>query len=657
MSDREKFTSLLAELHNNNIDIFFRLDSSIYDNNEIPYKYIPNIDPRAHLNDVGGYMISSSLTNIENFNKESFGDSESLKKEYKIIEIYKEYIRKVLQTLYNSNENQNKIDAIIESVIQVEAIFSRGFTEYFNNFEYNSSEPTYYNDDNFEYNSSEPTYYDDDYENYDYSFEESPFEIVTNIKSFDEKYPLIDWKLYLEKRFKFYDIEIPINDELLIKEFIEFEPLYKCLTEIENEDLINYIEWGIIESILNMSYSNKNLISKELYGIRKEFEKSLNDIEMNFEEEEDTTIEEESNEEEYEDGYFKGNDAKTKCLNIIDSYMYIPLSKYYVEKNFPENIKSITKDMAENIRNALINRIKKLEWLDESTREYAIKKVLNIKYSLVYSDYIMNIDNYYNRYKNLGNVQNNYLLTLIYLYGTYDYKNFYKIYNENVDESSDPIESNKTYILNAFYREDNSIDIPAAVLQPPIFDENQPDYINYGKIGYTMGHELNHSIDDKFKDYDIEGNYNNWWTENDNEEFIEYSKCFIDQYSNYYVEIEGKKYYIDSMHTLGENLADNGGFDRSYEAWKISMETNPESAEERNKRLPGLSEYTIDQLFYISYAQYYCTVGINEEFIYDEHSFGRFRVNGVLSNNKHFSKIFNCPVNSPMNPEQKCSLY
>ena len=74
-------------------------------------------------------------------------------------------------------------------------------------------------------------------------FTEFEYENYENIKSFDEKYPLIDWKLYLEKRFKFYDIEIPINDELLIKEFIEFEPLYKCLTEIENEDLINYIEW------------------------------------------------------------------------------------------------------------------------------------------------------------------------------------------------------------------------------------------------------------------------------------------------------------------------------------------------------------------------------------------------------------------------------
>ena len=98
--------------------------------------------------------------------------------------------------------------------------------------------------------------------------------------------------------------------------------------------------------------------------------------------------------------------------------------------------------------------------------------------------------------------------------------------------------------------------------------------------------------------------------------------------------------------------------DRAFEAWKMSIEKNPEVAKTRNMKLPGLSEYTLEQLFYISFAHSRCEVNIDKSsFVDDVHSPGKFRVNGVVSNSKRFAKIFNCPAKSPMNPEHKCILW
>ncbi|OUM59294.1 hypothetical protein PIROE2DRAFT_15212 [Piromyces sp. E2] len=108
--------------------------------------------------------------------------------------------------------------------------------------------------------------------------------------------------------------------------------------------------------------------------------------------------------------------------------------------------------------------------------------------------------------------------------------------------------------------------------------------------------------------------------------------------------------------TLAENIADNGGIDRSYEAWQKSILKNPKQATKRNQILPGLSDYTMDQLFYIAYGQSHCAIE-DEYIIRDAHAPGIARVNLVLSNSKHFAKTFNCPTGSKMNPENKCHLW
>ncbi|OUM58062.1 hypothetical protein PIROE2DRAFT_16763 [Piromyces sp. E2] len=112
-----------------------------------------------------------------------------------------------------------------------------------------------------------------------------------------------------------------------------------------------------------------------------------------------------------------------------------------------------------------------------------------------------------------------------------------------------------------------------------------------------------------------------------------------------------------SMYTLGENLADNDGLNRAYEAWKMSIENDPENSKKRNWKLPSLhSQYTMEQLFFISFGQTFCSSFPMYNHIGDDHSPYKYRINGSVSNNKKFAKVFNCPVKSSINPETKCTL-
>jgi len=355
---------------------------------------------------------------------------------------------------------------------------------------------------------------------------------------------------------------------------------------------------------------------------------------------------------------FNEDTKNSECLNFVTNFMPLAISKYYVEIIFPDNIKSETMNMVENIRNSMINRIQKLEWLDESTRKFAIEKVLAIKYILGYPDIIMDVEKIYNEYKLLEYVSENPLsiaLSII-IFGLKEEYN--SLFVKDINDIIKSYEFIPPYEVNAYYSaKDNTMNFPASILQSPYFDVNQPDYLNYGGVGSVMGHELTHAFDDNGKNYDAIGQKVNWWTDNDNDEFTEFSQCFIDQYNEYTFEFEGKKYNVNGKHTLGENLADSGGLDRAYEAWKNSLENQPERAQERNMLLPGLSDYSMEQLFFIAYGHTRCEVGISKLLIEDVHSPGRYRVNGVVSNNERFAKAFNCPVKSKLNPEQKCGLW
>lgn len=195
--------------------------------------------------------------------------------------------------------------------------------------------------------------------------------------------------------------------------------------------------------------------------------------------------------------------------------------------------------------------------------------------------------------------------------------------------------------------------IPAGIFQDHFFGSDRPKYLNYGAIGFVIGHEITHGYDDLGGRFDMHGNLNNWWQNATKETYTEKTKCIIEQYSNYTDPTKGIK--LNGITTLGENIADNGGIKIAYRAYKNWV---MENAQEQ----PLFSlNYTPEQLFWINNAQTWCSLyrkeALTSLFKIGTLTPGKWRVHGYLQNNLDFSRDFNCPAGSPMNPLKKCEVW
>lgn len=177
-----------------------------------------------------------------------------------------------------------------------------------------------------------------------------------------------------------------------------------------------------------------------------------------------------------------------------------------------------------------------------------------------------------------------------------------------------------------------------------------------GAVGSNIGHEITHGFDNNGRHFDSKGHAKDWWTPNIAKEFENRAQCFVKQYSAFSSNgPNGAKIPVNGKLTLGENIADNGGLRLSWETWKSNFNSL------NNDALPGLTKFTPEQLFFISYATISCGSSTPEfdanMAIVDPHAPVHARINGVLQNTPEFAKAFNCPEKSPMNPSQKCVLW
>ncbi|KAE9537471.1 hypothetical protein AGLY_006494 [Aphis glycines] len=195
-------------------------------------------------------------------------------------------------------------------------------------------------------------------------------------------------------------------------------------------------------------------------------------------------------------------------------------------------------------------------------------------------------------------------------------------------------------------------DIPAGILQTPFFYKGN-DVVNYGAIGTVIGHEITHGFDIEGKNYDIHGHKVPQWTPDSERQYLLRALCFVNQYDNFKLSLYTQ---VNGTRTLGENMADNVGLKQSWKAYKSNKIG-------QRFHLPGLTKYTNDQLFFLSYANLWCRVPTtkNDEqiqgILQDEHSPSLVRVIGSLRNSLDFAKVWNCPAGSPMNPTQKCTMW
>lgn len=303
-----------------------------------------------------------------------------------------------------------------------------------------------------------------------------------------------------------------------------------------------------------------------------------------------------------------------RAVSIVSDVMGEAIGKLYVEKYFPESSKQRMLSLVHNLQTALAERIDEASWMEQATKEQAKDKlnnfIIKIGYPDKWRDYSgLQIDPSLSLYENICRVSE---------FMTKDY--IERKVNKPVDKS----EWHMTpQTVNAYYNPTtNEICFPAAILQPPFFDPDADDAVNYGAIGGVIGHEMSHGFDDQGCQFDKDGNQNNWWTAADKANYDRRTKVLEDYFGNYEMA-PGKK--INGKLTLGENIGDNGGLNIAFRAMSNLMKT---------KKLPVIDGFTPEQRFFLAWGRVWASNTSPEMADYllkvDPHSPNKARVNAAL---------------------------
>ncbi|XP_048581607.1 endothelin-converting enzyme homolog isoform X2 [Nematostella vectensis] len=348
----------------------------------------------------------------------------------------------------------------------------------------------------------------------------------------------------------------------------------------------------------------------------------------------------------------RGEDPRWQdCTSGVSGTFGMAIGLLFVDQTFKKESKTSAERMIKDIRNVFIDNLQNLNWMDEKTRKVAKEKAEAIRENIGYPDFIKNKTALELEYSGQGVDKTK------YFWNQYERRKFYN--QKNLDELGKPVDKTKWSMnpptVNAYYSStDNKIVFPAGILQDPFYEGDHPNSLNYGGIGMVVGHEITHGFDDNGRKFNKDGNLLTWWTNNSIEAFKKKTDCLVKQYSSY--EFHGKK--LNGLQTLGENIADNGGIKQSFQAYQKWKKDNNV---EEEKRLPGLEKLSHDQLFFLSFAQIWCSAYRPEAAIRaienGVHSPGKLRVIGSLSNSNEFAEAWKCPVGSRMNPKDKCAVW
>ena len=312
-----------------------------------------------------------------------------------------------------------------------------------------------------------------------------------------------------------------------------------------------------------------------------------------------------------------------RMSGLIDRQLGDLLGQLYVDKYFNQDAKQRMMELVNNLSFTFDSRIKKLDWMSETTKQRALAKLHAFTKKIGFPDK-------WKTYDGLEIKRNDFL-------GNLRRSNQW-IYQENINKLGKPVDKTEWGMtpptVNAYYSPPkNEIVFPAGILRFPFFDFDADDAINYGGIGAVIGHEMTHGFDDQGRQYDADGNLQDWWTKSDADEFKKRADEVVKQYDGYTV--------LDTIHvngklTLGENLADLGGLSIAYEAFKNTKQGKS------NQKIDG---FTPDQRFFLNWSQVWRSNILPEaaaqRIITDNHSPGMYRANGPLTNMEAFYKAFN----------------
>ena len=309
------------------------------------------------------------------------------------------------------------------------------------------------------------------------------------------------------------------------------------------------------------------------------------------------------------------------------------LGKLYVGFYFPPEAKARALELVNNLKQALADRIKTLDWMDEPTKQEALKKLAAMNVKIGYPDKWLD-------YSLLQIDRGPFVLNALRAAQFEADRDLQKI-GKPVDRTDWGM---TPPTVNAYYNPNmNEIVFPAGILQPPFFYANADDAVNYGGIGAVIGHEMTHGFDDQGRQFDAAGNLRDWWSKKSADEYNKRRKAVVDQYSAY-EPLPGM--HVNGELTQGENIADIGGLKLAYAALQKALDKHPE---QRDKKIDGL---TPEQRFFLSFAAIWRSKIRDEDqklrLTTDPHSPAQFRVNGPLANMPEFQKAFNVSDGSAM---------
>ncbi|WP_313029290.1 M13 family metallopeptidase, partial [Massilia alkalitolerans] len=309
-------------------------------------------------------------------------------------------------------------------------------------------------------------------------------------------------------------------------------------------------------------------------------------------------------------------------VSTVEGALGDAVGKLYVKEHFPAERKARMEALVKNLLEAYRQSIDTLDWMSPATKKEAQAKLAKFNPKIGYP-------NKWKDYASLSVKRDDLVGNVM--------RSREVEYNRELNKLGKPIDRDEWMMtpqtVNAYYNPElNEIVFPAAILQPPFFDMNADDAVNYGAIGAVIGHEISHGFDDQGSQYDGDGNMRNWWTEEDGKRFAEKTKVLVQQYASY-SPLPG--YHVNGELTLGENIGDNSGLAIAHKAYKLSL---------KGKKAPVINGLSGDQRFYMGWGQVWRAkmrepAQINQVKT-DPHSPAQFRANGTLKNQPGFYDAF-----------------
>ncbi len=415
--------------------------------------------------------------------------------------------------------------------------------------------------------------------------------------------PNVSWTDYMTTR------GVPAVTEINIGQPDFFTEVNRMMTDIPVSDWKTYLRWMMVNSAANRLSKpfvdeNFNFYSKYLTGTKEQ------------------------------------QPRWRQCVGATDGAVGEALGAEYVKKAFTPAAQKRMGELIDNLFAAYRERLAQLDWMTPETRQKALAKL-----------------NTYQRKIGFNTNPRGYAGLKL------DRKSFFANSRSvaqfeiarNLKDVGQKVDKTRWGMtpptVNAYYNPSyNEIVFPAGILQPPFFNAQADDPINYGAIGAVIGHEITHGFDDQGSQYDAEGNLKSWWTPEDRKRFEEKADCVANQFSGYQIQ---ENLNINGRLTLGENIADLGGLTMAYNAYQKSLEGKPRPA--------NIDGFTPEQRFFLGYAQVWSTKSTQEferqQVLTDPHSNARYRVNGPLSNLPQFAEAFTCKTGDKMVRADFCKIW